>query len=112
MIKKGKMKCFACERKSMFIEKYIFLEPGHIRCRSWECTRCGEAYLDSGPAQQSLLLNKLQRGLKVKIGQLGNSEIFRFPADVVKLLGLKKGGEVTARVISNKGKLVLEITPN
>lgn len=112
MIKKAKMNCVFCGKRTLYQEITVRLRPGNIKCRAWQCTACKEYYMDSGPVEQSLILNQLQRGLKVKIGQLGNSEIFRFPVEIAKLLKLKKGGEVTAKVVNNKGKLVLEITPN
>ena len=107
-----KMKCVFCGKRTQYKEIVVTLQPGSIKCKAWKCMSCKEYYMDSGPVEQSLMLNQLQRGLKVKIGQLGNSEIFRFPTDIVKLLKLKKGGEVTAKVVTNNGKLVLEITPN
>ncbi len=106
------MKCVFCGRNAVYREIYVTLQPGSIRAKAWKCMSCKEYYMESGAAQQSLLLNQLQRGIQVKIGQLGNSGFFRFPADVMRLFKLKKGQEVTARVVSNKGKFVLEITPN
>ncbi len=107
-----KMNCVFCEKRTEYKEIVVTLQPGNIKCRAWKCMSCKEYYMDSGPVQQSVLLNKLQRGIKVKIGQLGNSAFFRFPADVTRLFNFKKGKEVTARVVSNKGKLIFEITPN
>ncbi len=86
-------KCFNCGSRNI-IETKISLAGG-IKARAWKCVKCGEAILDSGDAQKALLYNKLKRGVKVKVGMLGNSLVMRFPAEITRLTGLKKGQKIT-----------------
>lgn len=78
----------------------------------WKCSKCGKTYLDSADAQKALLLNKLKKGVEVKVGQLGNSRVFRFPAKISQLLGLRAGAYVKATPKLQDGKMVLEIRPS
>ncbi|MFH1246747.1 MAG: hypothetical protein V1644_00040 [Candidatus Micrarchaeota archaeon] len=105
------MKCIFCGKRTKYREIVVTLQGG-VPSKAWQCVTCKDYYLDPEATQKVLLLNKLQRGVSVKMGKLGNSIFFRFPADVVRLFNLKKGKEATARVVSNKGKLVFEISPN
>ncbi len=87
------MKCFNCGSKN-YAETSVLLEGG-IRARAWKCGKCGETILDPEAAQKALLLNKLKKGIEVTVGQLGNSLVMRFPAEIAQLTGLKKGKKIT-----------------
>ncbi len=98
------MKCVNCGA-SRFTEERVSLAGG-VSAKAWKCSKCGELVLEPKAAQKALLLNKLQRGVSVKIGVLGNSLVMRFPQELVRLLGLKKGSLVTVRP-EGSGKIVV-----
>ncbi len=89
------MKCIRCDRKKFF-ETTVRLFGG-ISAKAWECKNCGEAVLDPEATEKALLLNRLSKGINVKVGSLGNSLVMRFPAELVELIGLKKGSKVTVK---------------
>ncbi|MCK4589599.1 MAG: AbrB/MazE/SpoVT family DNA-binding domain-containing protein [Nanoarchaeota archaeon] len=85
--------CTHCE---IPMEKKKIIIEG-IEIRGWECSKCKETVLHSEDAQKMLFLNKLKRGIKVKIGELGQSLIIRFPKEVVDFYKIKKGEDLTLR---------------
>lgn len=86
------MNCVKCGGKK-FVETSVHLAQG-IKAKAWKCTRCGEMLIEPSAAQRALLLNKLKHGTEVTVGQLGNSLVMRFPADITSVTGLKKGSKV------------------
>lgn len=98
------MKCINCGA-SRFVEERVSLAGG-VSAKAWKCLKCGELVLEPQAAQKALLFNKLRRGVKVKVGVLGNSLVMRFPKELVQLIGLKKGSEVTVRP-EGRGKVVV-----
>ncbi len=67
------------------------------KVRGWECPQCKETVLHPEDAQRMLLLNKLKKGITVKIGKLGESLIVRFPKEITEFYDIKKGEDVTLK---------------
>lgn len=65
--------------------------------RGWECPHCRESVLHTEDAQNMLVFNKLKQGLPVKVGELGNSLIFRVPKEVAEFYHIEKGEEVMVK---------------
>ncbi len=92
----------ACTHCNRTMEKKTFTVGG-FTVRGWECPRCQESVLHTEDAQKMLVFNKLKQGLPVKVGELGNSLIFRVPKEVAKFYHIEKGEEVMVKAedISN-----------
>ena len=101
------MKCISCGKKR-FVETRVSLAGG-IQAKAWKCKNCGEMLLEPKATQKALLLNKLRRGVKVKVGVLGKSLMMRFPRELVQLIGIKKGSEM---VVSAEGSKKVVVTPS
>ncbi len=54
----------------------------------------------------------LNDAFKLKISEDKIGPFLLIPPALKRALKLKKGKEVTAKIVSNKGKLTFEITPN
>ncbi|MFH1072721.1 MAG: hypothetical protein V1743_04805 [Nanoarchaeota archaeon] len=65
-----------------------------IKVRGWECPKCHETTLHSEDAQRMLVFNKLQKGLSIKVGSLGDSLIIRFPKEATDFYDIAKGKNV------------------
>lgn len=78
-----------------------------IQVRSWKCLSCNNTVLHPEDAQRALFLNKLKRGVKVKVGKLGESLIFRFPKEIADFYEIKKGEDL---IIKANDENKLEIT--
>ncbi len=89
-MKKEKMKCVKC---GGWAEETTLTVDG-FRMRAWKCGACGEEYLHPEDAERALVLNKYKKGIKVKVGTLGESTIVRIPKELASALGLRKGKEV------------------
>ncbi|MCS4542379.1 MAG: AbrB/MazE/SpoVT family DNA-binding domain-containing protein [Euryarchaeota archaeon] len=89
-MKKEKMKCVKC---GGWAGETTLVIDG-FRMRAWKCKKCGEEYLHPEDAEKALILNKYKRGMKVKVGTLGESTIVRIPKELAHALGLEKGKEV------------------
>ncbi|MEK6964150.1 MAG: hypothetical protein AABX70_07005 [Nanoarchaeota archaeon] len=87
-----------------WMKKKLFTLAG-IKVRGWECPKCSESILHPEDAQYALVLNKLKRGIPVKIGELGNSLFFRIPKEIVDFYKIKKGG----KLVLKGGKKKMEI---
>ncbi len=75
------------------MKKKIFKFDG-VKVRGWQCNKCDEGVLHPEDAQYYLVLNKLKRGIPVKIGELGNSLFFRIPKEIVDFYKIRKGGKL------------------
>ncbi|HLC77344.1 MAG TPA: hypothetical protein VJH04_04030 [archaeon] len=79
-----------------------------LEVRAWKCVKCKEIVLHPEDAQKMLVLNKMKHGIPVKIGELGESLIIRFPKEVAEFYKISKGGEVILKA-ENKNKLELDL---
>ena len=96
-----------CTNCNLVMKKKEFMIEG-MRVRGWECGKCGETVLHPGDAQKMLIFNKLKKGIPVKVGELGQSLIIRFPKEIANFYNISKGGDITIR--AEKGnKLELNI---
>ena len=80
-----------------------------IKVRGWECTNCNETVLHPEDAQKMFIFNKLKRGLKVRIGELGQSLIIRFPKEATDFYNITKGKDIILKAEDLK-KIELDIT--
>lgn len=95
--------CQACDGHM----KKGFVKMEGMKVRAWKCVKCGETDLHPEDAQRMLVLNKMKHGIPVKVGELGESLIIRFPKEVAEFYNISKGEEVTLKA-GNK-KLELEL---
>src|SRR3989338_7149530 len=79
-----------------------------MKIRSWKCTKCDETILHPEDAQRMLVFNKMKHGIPVKVGELGESLIIRFPKEVAEFYKISKGGEVVIKAEDCK-KLKLDL---
>lgn len=96
--------CTSCNTK---MHKKVFKMEG-INIRGWECPSCHDAVLHQEDAQQMFQLNKLRKGLSVKIGTLGNSLVLRIPKEIENLYKLSKGEQIIMKMDSMK-KIGIEV---
>lgn len=96
--------CHVCNKK---MEKKVF-NIHSCKVRGWECPNCKEAVLYTEDAQKVLMLNKLKKGLPVKVGQLGNSLIIRLPAEITEFYHIEKGKNILLKTDSLE-KLEIEV---
>lgn len=96
--------CIACNKE---MKKKMFKMEG-IDVRGWECPHCHDSVLHQEDAQKMFLLNKLKKGLPIKIGALGNSLILRIPKEIENHYKLSKGEQITMKG-ENGRKLELEV---
>ena len=82
------------KRKTLTIEK--------SNVRGWECVKCDEVILHPEDSQRMLALNKLKKGLPVKIGELGNSLVVRIPKELAAMYKMAKGGEIMLKAHDDK----------
>ncbi|MBI2584061.1 MAG: AbrB/MazE/SpoVT family DNA-binding domain-containing protein [Candidatus Aenigmarchaeota archaeon] len=73
-----------------------------IEVRGWECRKCGEADLHGADAQKVLVLNKLKKGIPVKVGELGESLIIRFPKELAEYYKIEKGESLILKAENDK----------
>lgn len=97
-------RCTKCD--SIMKKNIIVIEGMHVR--SWQCSRCKEIILHPEDAQKMLVLNKIKKGMPVKVGALGESLIMRFPKEVTEFYKIKKGEKIILKLGDSK-KLELEI---
>lgn len=96
--------CTTCSKE---MKKKMFKMEG-INIRGWECPQCKDSVLHPEDAQHMFLLNKLKKGLLIKIGALGNSLVVRIPKEIENLYKLSKGEQITMKMDSMK-KIGIEI---
>ncbi|RLE40044.1 hypothetical protein DRZ77_03115 [Candidatus Woesearchaeota archaeon] len=99
--------CFSCGGKMKKEKVRLRFGDSYVEVEGLRCENCGETLLDPEETQRILLLNKLLKAVRLKVGSLGKSLIIRLPADVRDFLGLAKGDEVVIR-ISGEEKLIME----
>ena len=97
-------KCTNCN--SIMHRKTLVIEGLNIR--GWECVKCKETVLHPDDAQRMFVLNKLKRGLSVKIGELGKSLVIRIPKEIAMHYKLSKGEQIMMKAENNK-KIELEM---
>lgn len=72
-----------------------------FKVRGWRCPKCGMEYLHPEDSEKIYLLNKLKnQEITVKIGIIGRAEFIRIPRDVVEVMNLKKGEEISIKLKS------------
>lgn len=98
-------KCLKCN--DLMKKKNLVIEGTTLR--AWECSKCKDTVLHPKDAQRMFLLNKLKRGLPVKIGELGKSLIVRIPKEIAKIYRLTKGEQITVKAESDT-KIELDIS--
>jgi len=63
--------------------------------RGWKCQSCGEKYIHPEDSLKISKLEKLKKkGIKVKIGVVGQSIVIRIPKVLSEIYGFKKGKEI------------------
>ena len=97
----------SCTKCDAVMRKRVMTVEG-VKVRTWECPKCKDTVLHPEDAQRMLMLNKLRKGLTVKIGELGSSLVVRIPKEIVKHYNLAKGGQVTVKA-EGDNKIELEV---
>jgi len=77
-----------------------------FKLRGWNCPTCDETVIHPTDAQKFLVYNQLKQGIKVRVGELGNSLIMRFPKEAAAFCQIKKGKIVTLKV-DHKNRLAI-----
>ena len=85
-----------------------FMQIEGMKVRMWKCVKCSETDLHPEDAQKMLVFNKIRHGIPIKVGELGESLIIRFPKEVAEFYKISKGGEVILKG-ENKDKLELDV---
>jgi len=88
-----------CGEKAMSRKKFTI---EGVEVRGWECKHCNETALHSEDAQKVLVLNKLKKGIPVKVGELGESLIIRFPKELAEYYKIEKGENLILKAESEK----------
>lgn len=101
-MERGKPICIKCKKAMVPTE----IKLGEITTRAWRCTRCREELIHPLDAEQALLLAKLRKGIKVKVGWLNRAPYLRLPKEFSKLL---RKGDVISVTASSTDKLFLKI---
>jgi len=96
-----------CTKYNHLMKKKLVTMEG-MAVRSWECLKCSEVVLHPEDAQKMLTLNKMRKGVSVKIGELGSSLVVRIPKELVSIYNLSKGEEIKIKVFNDK-KMELEL---
>jgi hypothetical protein len=68
-----------------------------MQIRAWECAKCSETVLHPEDAQKIFVLNKLRKGIPVKVGRLGTSLMVRFPKEFTEYYNIEKGRDLILR---------------
>lgn len=105
-----KRNIWEAEHKSLcgaIMKKKIFTFEG-IKVRGWECNECSESILHPDDAQKVFVLNKLKRGITIKVGELGNSLIMRIPKEIAEFYKISKGEALKLKA-ENQKKIEIEI---
>lgn len=97
-------KCTNCN--SLMRKKSLLIEGANVR--GWGCVKCKDIVLHPEDAQRMLMLNKLKRGLPVKIGELGSNLVVRIPKEIASLYKLSKGEQIIIKAENDK-KIELEM---
>ena len=98
-------KCTKCD--IVMKKKEIIIEG--IKVRGWECPKCNETVLHQEDAQKMFIFNKLKKGLKVRVGSLGQSLIIRFPKEAAEFYDITKGRSKTLKA-ENFNKLEIDVS--
>lgn len=97
-------RCANCDSQM----KKDFMSMEGMKVRAWKCPKCKEIVLHPEDAQKMLVFNKIKRGIPVKVGELGESLIIRFPKEVAEFYKISKGCEVVLKA-ENRNKLELDL---
>ena len=97
-------KCTDCN--SVMNKKELVVEG--IKVRGWECPKCKDTVLHPEDAQKMFIFNKLKRGLQIRVGELGQSLIMRFPKEAAEFYKITKGKDITLKA-EDFNKLELDI---
>lgn len=88
------MKC-RCGGKTTEVE----INVGNTKVKGWRCSKCSENYVDEKSMEKAIEMNKIMKTAMVsKIYKSGNSYAFRIPKNVVDVLGLETGKNVSMRI--------------
>ena len=85
--------CSSCNKK--MAKTKVSIEGMQIR--AWECKACKETVLHPEDAQKMLIINKFRKGIPVKVGQLGEALMIRFPKEFAELYKIEKGKDLVLR---------------
>lgn len=98
-------KCVNC---NLIMKKKEVVVEG-IKVRGWECPKCNETVLHPEDAQKMFVFNKLKKGLKVKVGSLGQNLIMRFPKEAAEFYRINKGKDIILKA-ENFKRIGLDIS--
>jgi ribosomal protein L37AE/L43A len=101
-LEEGKPICIKC-KKAM---KAVQIKLGKVNARAWRCSKCGEEILHPLDAEKALLMAKLKKGIKLKVGILNKAPYVRFPKGFSKLL---RKGETVSLTAKAPGQFFIEI---
>jgi hypothetical protein len=77
-----------------------------MQIRAWKCKTCNETVLHPEDAQKMLIINKFKKGIPVKVGQLGEALMIRFPKEFAELYKIEKGRDL---VLCADGETTFEV---
>ncbi|MEW6070422.1 MAG: hypothetical protein AB1485_07385 [Candidatus Thermoplasmatota archaeon] len=101
-LEKGKPICIKCKKPMKQIEVKI----GEVSARGWKCAECKEELIHPLDAEEALLLAKLRKGIKLKVGILNKAPYVRFPKEFGKLL---RKGQIISVVGKAPDQLLIKI---
>jgi len=90
------MLCWKCNKKMKKVQDKFH----GFEIIASKCPKCSEIIYDEKEIQPILKYNKLKQKT-IKVGELGNSKIFRFPKVAEQIYGITKGTQ-----------LLFELKPN
>jgi hypothetical protein len=85
--------CQSCNKK--MVKTKVTIEGMPVR--AWECKKCNETVLHPEDAQKMLVINKFKKGVPVRVGQLGEALMIRFPKEFAELYKIEKGRDLMLR---------------
>ena len=97
-------KCTSC---NIIMKKKELIVEG-LKIRGWQCSKCNETTLHPEDAQKMFMFNKLKKGLQIKIGELGQTLIMRFPKEATEFYKISKGKNIILKA-ETLDKLELDI---
>jgi ribosomal protein L37AE/L43A len=101
-LEKGKPICIKCKK----VMKQTKIRLGETKVRAWRCSKCGEELIHPLDAEEALLLAKLKKGVKLKVGVLNKAPYIRFPKEFSKLL---RKGEIISVAAKAPNQLSVKI---
>ena len=96
-LEEGKPTCIKC-KKAM---EPVQIKLGTINARAWKRSKCGEEILHPLDTEKALLMAKLKKGIKLKVGILNKAPYVRFPKEFHKLLHKGETVSLSAKAPGN-----------